>query len=289
MTSSSPVILIAGGGRGLGKAEALYLARRGARLVINDRGCDAEGQGHDPSLAKTCIRELQALGTEALADDEDLSEEEGIERLLNKVIQTFGRLDAVISNLGYGFRASVLHMPISELRRYLDLHLVSNVALVQRCARIMISQGEGGSILLNAWPLTFWGAAQQSSLAMSSAGLFAFVRSASLELRRHRVRINALAPLARTRLTQALPLFESASPQSMKAESVAPVAAYLLSPEAADVSGEIVGVAGARLYGIRWTETPGIFIDAEPWSFEELAQQWSLLARGGPSRPPGQS
>src|SRR5690606_5953740 len=120
--------------------------------------------------------------------------------------------------------------------------------LVQAASEAMIEARRGGSIVLTTSPLAFFGVARKSAEAMCAAAIVGLTRSAALELRRHEVRVNAVAPTARTRLSEDSPLFRGIAPTSMTPEHVAPLVSFLLSDASADVHGEVLGVAGGRIY-----------------------------------------
>ncbi|MBX3271864.1 MAG: SDR family NAD(P)-dependent oxidoreductase [Sandaracinaceae bacterium] len=275
------VVAVVGGGRGVGRAHALACARAGAAgVLVNDLGCDVRGRGADPGVAAEVARQIEAeLGVPAEADAEDVGARGGPERIVAHAVSRFGRLDALIGCAGLVADATVLKLDEDDLRRMLDVVVLGAFGLVRAGARAMIDGGEGGAILLHTGPVGFFGAARQAALAASSAAVVGLVRSAAVELRKHRVRVNALAPTARTRTTEELPLFRTIAPGSMGPELVGPVGAFLVSPRAADVSGEVVGVAGTRIYALHGRETPGWFGDGEPPSFAAIERAWAELTR----------
>lgn len=267
-TAQSPlldgrVVVVTGGGRGVGRAQALACARAGARIFVNDLGCDREGKGSDPRVAAAVAEEIRALGAEAASDDTDLGSDAGPQRIIRSAIDTFGRVDGVISAAGIAFSRTVLKMDDDALARMIDIQLRGSFGLIRASARAMIDGATGGSIVLHSAPVAFFGAMRQSGLAAVTAAIVGLARCSALELRKHGIRVNVIAPTARTRSTEDLPLFQSIGPGSMQPEQVAPTALFLLSDLAKDINGEVVGVAGARIYAVRSHETPGVF-DPEP-------------------------
>lgn len=274
------VIAITGGGRGVGRAHALACAREGAAgILLNDLGCDVHGAGVDPTVADQAAQEIDALGVPCEADRTDVGAPGGPEAIVARALERFGRLDGLISCAGMVADAAVLKLDDALLARMIDVHVRGAFGLVRAAGRAMVDRGEGGAILLHTSPAAFFGAMRQSGLAATSAAVVGLVRSAAVELRKHRVRINALAPTARTRTTEDLPLFKSIAPGSMGPELVGPVGAFLVSPLAADVSGEVIGVAGTRLYALHGRETPGWFGDGEPPRPAAIARAWAELTR----------
>ncbi|HEY6876546.1 MAG TPA: SDR family oxidoreductase, partial [Polyangiales bacterium] len=137
----------------------------------------------------------------------------------------------------------------------------------------------GGSIALASSASGFFGSAGQSSLAIAAGGLAGFVRTAATELRRNKVRLNVVVPTARTRLTEQLPLFASIKADSLSPEHAAQGIVYLLTEAAADVQGEIIGVAGGRLYAFRHAETSGAYLEGNPPALTEIAASWRDVTR----------
>ena len=274
------VVAITGAGRGIGRAHAIACARAGAAgILVNDLGCDVEGLGTDPQVASTIALELTDMGANAVADTNDVGAPAGPELIVRHGVDAFGRLDAVIGAAGIGGQSTILKLDDATLSRMLDVHVRGAFGLTRAAARAMIELGNGGSITLHAGPAAFFGAIRQSALAATSAAVVGLVRSAAIELRKHRVRVNAIAPTARTRATEALPLFKSIAEGSMGPEFVGPVGAFLASDLAADVSGEVVGVAGTRIYALHGRETPGWFGDGEPTEPRLIGNIWGDVSR----------
>lgn len=274
------VIAVTGGGRGVGRAHALACAREGAAgVLLNDLGCDVHGDGVDPEVAQAAARDVEALGVPCLTDHADVGSRAAAESIVRRAVERFGRLDGVIAAAGLVADATVMKLDDDRLDRMIDVHVRGAFALVRAASRAMIDRGEGGAIVLHTAPVAFFGALRQSALAATAGAVVGLVRSAAVELRKHRIRINALAPTARTRTTESLPLFKGIAPGSMGPELVGPVGAFLISPLAADVSGEVIGVAGTRIYALHGRETPGWFGDGAAPRPEDIARAWAELTR----------
>ena len=278
-TLEGKAIVVIGGGRGIGRAHALTCAAEGARVLVNDLGCDVYGRGEDPSVAAAVADTIRAAGGEAIADGTDVAGVDGATRVIERALATFGRLDGLLAAAGTIADRTVLKMDDALLERMIDVHVRGPFALTRIAARAMIDRGEGGSIVLHTAPVAFFGALRQSALGATGAAVTGLVRSAAIELRKHRVRVNAIAPTARTRTTEELPLFRGIAPDSLGPEFVGPLGAFLVSELAAEVTGEIVGVAGARLYAFRTRETPGSFGDGARLSVRAVAAAWSDITR----------
>lgn len=278
-TLEGKAVVVIGGGRGIGRAHALACAAEGARVLVNDLGCDVYGRGEDPSVAAAVVDAIRASGGEAIADGSDVAGMDGAARVVERALAGFGRLDGLLAAAGTIADRTVLKMDDALLERMIDVHVRGPFALTRIAARAMIDRGEGGSIVLHTAPVAFFGALRQSALGATGAAVTGLVRSAAIELRKHRVRVNAIAPTARTRTTEELPLFRGIAPDSLGPEFVGPLGAFLVSDLAAEVTGEIVGVAGARLYAFRTRETPGSFGDGAPLSVSAIAGAWAEITR----------
>jgi NAD(P)-dependent dehydrogenase (short-subunit alcohol dehydrogenase family) len=274
------VVIVTGAGRGIGQAVAKRFARDGARLVLCDLGCDLEGEGADPELVRTAVTAIRRDGGEAVGDAGDVADPATPDRLVELARGTYGRLDCLVSAAGIRRDRSLRKTETADVRRTLDVHVVGTLGLLRATAGAMVAQGGGGSIVLMTGPGAFFGAARQALSAASHAAVAAMARSVAVELRRHHVRVNAVAPTARTRLTADLPLFQGISEGSMGPEHVAPVAVYLASDRSADVTGEVLGVAGGRVYAFRSRETTGALVEEGPMQPEVVARLFAEITAG---------
>ncbi|MFW6050003.1 MAG: SDR family NAD(P)-dependent oxidoreductase [Myxococcota bacterium] len=275
------VAVITGAGRGIGRAVAERFAAEGARLVLNDSGCDREGEGNDDTVVQAAVDAVRAAGGEARGDAGDLRDPAVARRLVATAREAYGRLDCAVGCAGIRRDGSIRKLSAADLGRILEAHVHASFALVQGAVEAFIDQGEGGAVVLSSGPLAFFGSARRTAAAAAEGAVTAMVRSAAVELRRHRIRVNALVPTARTRLTEDLPLFQGVTADSMGPHHVAPLAAYLASDLAADVSGEVLGVAGGRAYAVRCRETTGAFVEGRPFTPEEIATRLDEIVRGG--------
>lgn len=273
------VIVVTGAGRGIGRAEALFFAREGARVVVVDNGSAVDGAGEDATLAGQVADEIKKLGGQAVSMHESVVDAASAERAIAKAVDAYGRLDGVVSNAGILREGIVQKTSDADLTAVFDVHVRGAFGLLRAAARVLIDQKEGGSVILTSGPVGFFGSIRQSALAAASGALFGLTRTAAAELKRHDVRVNALAPTARTRQTEELPMFKSIREDSMSPEHVAPVAGYLLSDLAKDVTGEILGVAGARAYAFRTRETAGAFSETRPFTIDEVAASFRDIVK----------
>lgn len=274
------VVIVTGAGRGIGRAEAVAVAREGARVVCHDLGCDTEGEGRDDSVVREVVDQIRRSGGQAIGECSDIAERGVPDRLVELATREFGRVDGILSNAGIRRDRSVLKATPADLSRIWEIHVGGSFALCRAVAARLVDQREGGAIVLSTTPTAFFGSSRQAAGAAAGAAVTALTRSAAVELRKHGVRVNAVAATARTRLTEDLPLFQGIAAESMSAEHVTPLATFLLSDLGQDVSGEVLGVAGGRIYGFRSKETTGAFSHGGPWTPQEIADRLSEAARG---------
>jgi 3-oxoacyl-[acyl-carrier protein] reductase len=278
MTLDGKAAIVTGGARGIGWSTAEALASRGASLLLVDNGTDLEGEGADPQVVEDAASALRARGANVLATPADASLEPTASAVREHAMATFGRIDALVLSAGVHRMRTVVHATAEDVERVIGTGLRGPLAFVREIGRAMIDSGTPGSIVLMSSPAAFFGAQRQSLAAGIGAFVASLVKSAAVELRRHSIRINAIAPTARTRQTADLPMFKSAADTSLGPEHVANVVAFLVSDAAAEVSGEVIGVAGGRVYALRTRETAGVFFDTLP-THEDLTKRWPDIVR----------
>jgi NAD(P)-dependent dehydrogenase (short-subunit alcohol dehydrogenase family) len=273
-------ILITGGGRGIGRAAATHLAAKGAKILIDDRGAELDGTGHDPMVAEDAAKAIVDAGGEAIATSVDVSTPGAAAELVSRTVERFGRIDGVVVAHGLKRERGIMHLTDDDLAFYLSNQVHAAFSLTQAAARAMIDAKQGGAIVHMTAPEAFFGSARRTLASAAAAAIAGLTRSVAVELRKHGIRVNAVAATARTRTTEELPMFKGVREGSMSPEHVAPVVTYLLSADASDVFGEVVGVAGGRLYGLRARETTGVFSEGRPFTEAEIAESFAEAMRG---------
>jgi NAD(P)-dependent dehydrogenase (short-subunit alcohol dehydrogenase family) len=286
------VAVITGAGRGIGRGEALLFAREGARVVVNDLGGEWDGTGADPRPASQVVEEIEAAGGEAVAHFDDVSEEAGAESLIRAALDAWGRLDIAVNNAGILRDRMVFNMSAQEWDAVMKVHLRGHF-LVTRGAcqywrdRAKAGDQAGGRIINTSSTSGILGNAGQSNYGAAKAGIAAFSYIVAMEMQRYGVTVNAIAPGARTRLTEKtfgeLTVSEGDF-DALAPENVAPMVAYLASDAAADITGQVFYVQGGlvQLYQ-GWT--PVAEIDkGDRWTPSELAERVPQLFADRPKQ-----
>lgn len=276
-------MVIAGAGGGIGLAVTRRFAREGARLVLNDRGCDREGVGDSPAVAEAAVAEARAAGAEAIGSCESIATPEGARAVIDRAVEAFGGVDVVVDLAGVARERSFLKPDDGAFDAVFDAVGRGAWNLSRAAARRLVDQRRGGRIVLATAAPGALGAVGHAAYAMANAAVQGLVRSLAVELRRHEIRVNALCPLARTRLTEGLPLFSTIGDDRLGPDFVAPAALFLASDLAGDLSGEVLAVAGNKLSTWRHSESRGALGD-DPrvaWTVEDLRARWDELSRHG--------
>jgi NAD(P)-dependent dehydrogenase (short-subunit alcohol dehydrogenase family) len=275
------VAIVTGAGGGIGRATALAFAKEGASVLVNDFGGARDGRGQgSPAAADGVVAEIRAAGGRAEPSYESVSDEAAAERIVQKAVERFGRLDVLINNAGILRDKTLLKLELADFQAVLDVHLTGSFLCLRAAAARLKEQGQGGSIVNTTSVSGLLGNLGQANYAAAKAGIYGLTRTASIELQRYGIRVNAVAPLAKTRMTEELPLFEKIG-DSLSPEHVAPVHVYLASDLSREVTGVTLSVAGARISQFKLVESAGRHKDEEPgiWTPAEIAEQFAAIAK----------
>jgi NAD(P)-dependent dehydrogenase (short-subunit alcohol dehydrogenase family) len=275
------VAAITGAGGGIGRAHALLFAAEGAHVVVNDVGGARDGAGGTSAMADSVVEEIRAAGGTAAADYSDVSEPEGAHGLVRCTVDTFGKLDILVNNAGILRDKSLRKMTIEQWDDVVKVHLRGTFLCTQVAAAHMADRNQGGRIINTSSVSGLMGNFGQANYSAAKAGIYGLTMTCAIELRKHRITVNALAPVALTRMTEDLPMM-AAMPNASELLSpsfVAPAALFLASDLAADVTGAVLAVEGKRMYVYRMIQTPSVVPrDPAGWSASEIRERWSEIS-----------
>jgi NAD(P)-dependent dehydrogenase (short-subunit alcohol dehydrogenase family) len=279
------VAVVTGAGRGIGRGEALLLAAEGARVVVGDVGGEWDGTGQDPRPASEVAEEIAAAGGQAVAHHQDISEPDGARSLISAALEGWGRLDCLVNNAGILRDRMIFNMSPEEWDAVIKVHLRGTFLCTQAaCAywRERSKGGEqtGGRIVNTSSTSGLLGIPGQANYGAAKAGIAGFTQIVSMEMARYGVTVNAIAPGARTRMTEQT-FGELTVPDGafdpLAPENIAPLVAYLCSDRAASITGQVFGITGG-LVQVYQGWTPVAEEDkGERWTPQELAERIPAL------------
>lgn len=243
ITFDGRVAIVTGSGGGLGKTYALELARRGARVVVNDLGGGVDGSGSSQAAADLVVSEIEAAGGEAIANYDSVSTEEGGAAIVQSAVDSFGTVDIVVNNAGILRDKSFSKMTMDEVGAVIDVHLRGGFNVSQPAFQVMRENNYGRFVFTSSASGLF-GNFGQANYGAAKAGLVGLSNVIAIEGGKYNIKSNAIAPIAKTRMTEDLlgPFADMVAP-----EQVTPMVVYLCS-EANDYTHEIFTVGGGR-YG----------------------------------------
>jgi NAD(P)-dependent dehydrogenase (short-subunit alcohol dehydrogenase family) len=273
------VAIITGAGAGIGRAHAHLFAREGASVVVNDVGSARDGTGTDATPANRVVEEIRAAGGTAVADHHSVATAEGAAAIVKAATDAFGRVDVLVNNAGILRDKSFLKMDEAMWDEVVAVHLKGTFLCSQVFAKQIVAQGSGGRIVNTTSVSGMLGNFGQANYSAAKAGIYGLTRTMSIELQKHRITVNAVAPIAKTRMTEDLPMFQGVD--TLTPEHIAPAALFLASDLCGDRTGHVLAVAGARVYAFKVVETPGRFKESDHgvWTAQEIADSWDAIVR----------
>jgi NAD(P)-dependent dehydrogenase (short-subunit alcohol dehydrogenase family) len=264
------VAVVTGGGRGLGRAYALLLASRGAKVVVNDPGGSLGGEGIDASAAQAVADEIRAAGGEAVACLESVATPEGGRAIVAAALDGFGRIDVLIHNAGNVRPASLRDMTSEDFEAVLDVHLRGAFHVVRPAFPLMCDAGYGRIVLTSSIG-GLYGNHKVANYAGAKAGMIGLNNVVALEGAASGVRANIIVPGAVTRMAEGIDI--SAYPP-MSPELVAPVVGWLAHEECSITGEMLVSIAG-RVARAFVGETRGVH--ADPWTIETVGERMDAI------------
>ncbi len=283
------VAVVTGAGRGIGREHALALARAGAKIVVNDLGASLAGEGADTGPAHDVVREIEALGGEAVADGENVADFAGAKRLIDGAVAAFGRLDILVNNAGILRDRMLVNMEEHEWDAVIEVHLKGHFAPTRHAAahwreRSKAGDQVAGRVINTSSPSGVFGNVGQVNYGAAKAGIVGFTLIAAQELQRYGVTVNAIAPNARTRMTEAafgeIPApevgFDPADPANNS-----PIVVALCADEAQDITGQVFFVYGGAVNMLTGWQAGELFAHAERWDPDALLHELRKRLPGG--------
>ena len=288
------VAVVTGAGRGIGREHALALARAGAKIVVNDLGASLAGEGADTGPAHDVVREIKALGGEAVADGENVADFAGAKRLIDGAVAAFGRLDILVNNAGILRDRMLVNMEEHEWDAVIEVHLKGHFAPTRHAAAYWRERSKAGDqvvarVINTSSPSGVFGNVGQLNYGAAKAGIVGFTLIAAQELQRYGVTVNAIAPNARTRMTEAafgeIPPpengFDAADPANNS-----PIVVALCADEARDITGQVFFIYGGVVNMLSGWEAGELFASDERWDPDALLQELRDRLPDG-AAPPG--
>jgi NAD(P)-dependent dehydrogenase (short-subunit alcohol dehydrogenase family) len=267
------VAIVTGAGGGLGRQHALELARRGAKVVVNDLGGAVDGSGGSSDAAKTVVEEIKALGGEAIANGSSVTDDAGAALMARQAMETWGRIDILIANAGVLRDKTFSKMEIGDFTFVVDVHLMGTVKPAKAVWEIMKEQNYG-RIVVTTSSSGLYGNFGQSNYGAAKLGVIGLMNTLKLEGQKNNIHVNAIAPVAATRMTANLLPPEVAA--RLAPEYVTPGVVFLCSEEAP--TGAILTAGGGAFAMARIVETEGVYLDEGGLSVEAVREAWGRIA-----------
>jgi NAD(P)-dependent dehydrogenase (short-subunit alcohol dehydrogenase family) len=288
------VAIVTGAGRGIGREEALLLASEGATVIVNDVGASLQGEGADESPAHEVVSLITEQGGTAVVNDNDVSSWEGAKGLVDQAVETFGQLNILVNNAGIIRDKMTFNLEESDWDDVIRVHLKGHLATAHHAAvywRNLAKAGNPitGRIINTSSEAGLFGSPGQANYASAKGAILTLTWILARELERYGVTVNAIAPRARTRMTENVFSASAAQPGTFDhwdPRNVARLVGFLASDEAADVNGQCFVVFGGNIWAMGGFQPIGEVHKDAMWTIEELAAAKGDLFKNGPSQIP---
>ena len=266
------VAIVTGAGGGLGRQHALELARRGAKVVINDLGGSVDGSGGSSGAADKVVEEIKAMGGEAIANGSSVTDDAGVKHMVEQTMDAFGRIDILIANAGILRDKSFSKMEIADVEVVLDVHVMGTIKPTKAVWEIMKAQNYG-RIVVTTSSTGLYGNFGQTNYGAAKLGLVGFMNTLKLEGQKNNIKVNAISPVAATRMTENLMPPEML--EKLRPEFVTPGVVYLVSE---DAPTGVVLTAGAGVFATaKIFETEGVYLGDGALSVEAVRDHWAQI------------
>jgi NAD(P)-dependent dehydrogenase (short-subunit alcohol dehydrogenase family) len=289
------VVIVTGAGRGIGREHALEFARQGAKVVVNDLGVARDGTGPTSTPADEVVDEIRGIGAEAVANGDDIADWDGAQRLVRTGVDTFGRLDVLVNNAGFLRDRMLFSSSEEEWDAVIRVHLKGHFAPTRHASEYWRAQSKAGEpvdarIVNTSSGAGLMGSVGQGAYSAAKAGIAALTLVESAEFARYGVTANAIAPAARTRMTEEVFADRMAAPDggfdANDPANISPLVVWLGSAQSRDVTGRVFEVEGGVLsVADGWQHGPRIDKGAR-WDPADVGPAvHELLAKAPPPAP----
>jgi NAD(P)-dependent dehydrogenase (short-subunit alcohol dehydrogenase family) len=277
-------VIVTGAGRGIGREHALLFARHGASVVVNDLGGSGDGSGSSSSVAEEVAQEIRAEGGAAVANGDDVSDGDGAAQIVKTAIDTFGRLDVLVNNAGILRDKTLLNMSFEDWDNVMKVHLRGTFAMTQAAGRhwrdvTKLGESVAGRVINTSSGSGLFGNFGQTNYGAAKGGIASFTVIAAMELARYGVTVNAIAPVAKTRLTatagMSLELAEGFDP--LAPQNVSPFVVWLGSERSKDITGRLFSVAGGYVGVCEGWRIGSSLLHDGPLSFDLIDEEFPAV------------
>jgi NAD(P)-dependent dehydrogenase (short-subunit alcohol dehydrogenase family) len=265
------VAIVTGAGGGLGRCHALDFARRGAKVVVNDLGGAVDGTGGNSAAAEAVVAEIKAAGGTAIANGASVTDDAGVAHLVKQTMDAFGRIDILIANAGILRDKSFSKMELKDFDAVMAVHVMGTVKPAKAMWDIMKSQ-QYGRIVVTTSSTGLYGNFGQTNYGTAKLGLVGFMNTLKLEGAKDNIKVNAICPVAGTRMTENL--MPPAMIAMLKPEYVTPAVVFLASDEAP--TGVIVSAAAGAFSSAQIVESPGVNLGQNA-DADDVAANWAKI------------
>ncbi|GAB5457533.1 MAG: SDR family NAD(P)-dependent oxidoreductase [Henriciella sp.] len=267
------VAIVTGAGGGLGRCHALELARRGAKVVINDLGGSLDGTGGNSEAAEAVVAEIKAMGGEAIANGSSVNDEAGVQKMVDDTIAAFGRIDILICNAGILRDKSFSKMTNGDIDLVLDVHLRGTFKPIKAVWDLMKEQAYG-RIVVTTSSTGLYGNFGQANYGAGKLGVVGIMNTLKIEGAKYDIKVNAICPIAATRMTEGLMPQEVLD--QLKPEYVTPAVMNLVKEDAPN--GIIISAGAGAFSMAQIVETKGTFVgQGEALTAEAVADKWDTI------------
>jgi NAD(P)-dependent dehydrogenase (short-subunit alcohol dehydrogenase family) len=270
------VVLVTGAGGGIGRDFAHAMAAAGAKVVVNDLGTSVKGEGKDAGPAQKVVDEIKAKGGKAVASTDSVSEWESANRIVQTALDAFGRIDVVVNNAGILRDRFFFNMSVEEWRAVIDVHLNGSFYVSRAAATHFKSQQSGCYVHMTSTS-GLVGNLGQANYAAAKLGIAGLSKSIALDMARYKVRSNCISPFAWSRMIGSIPMDSPDQAarveklKSMETAKIAPLAVYLASEEASEVTGQIFAVRANEIFLMSQSRPLRSVHRSEGWTPETIA------------------